>query len=63
VESRISSLESATEQTNRMIQDMMNMMQRFTKSEEKKEQSKLSEVTMTVDQYESNKPPRGEKEE
>jgi hypothetical protein len=63
VESRISSLESATEQTNRMIQDMMNMMQRFTKSEEKKEQSKLSEVTTTVDQYESNKPPRGEKEE
>jgi hypothetical protein len=46
-----------------MLQDMMIMMQNFTKSEERKGQSKLSEVTMMVDQYESNKPPCGEKEE
>jgi hypothetical protein len=55
VESRISSLESATEQTNRMIQDMMKMMQSFTKSEEKKgpseKQQQTKEVVTTTDQY------------
>jgi hypothetical protein len=33
VESRISSLESVAEQTNLMMQDMMRMMERFTKTE------------------------------
>jgi DNA uptake protein ComE-like DNA-binding protein len=55
VESRISSLESATEQTNRMIQDMMKMMQSFTKPEEKKgpseKQQQTKEVVTTTDQY------------
>jgi hypothetical protein len=63
VESRISSLESAAEQTNRMLHDMMKMMQSFTKLEKSKERKNQSEVTMTVDQYEFNKPPHGEKEE
>jgi DNA-directed RNA polymerase subunit L len=35
VESRISSLESIVEQTNKMIQDMMEMMEKFTKKKEK----------------------------
>jgi hypothetical protein len=59
VESRISSLESATEQTNRMIQDMMKMMQSFTKSEEKKgpseKQQQTKEVVTTTDQYNAKK--------
>ena len=63
VESCISLLESATEQTNRMIQDMMKMMQRFTKAEENKGQRQQNEVTMMVDQYESKKPSCGEEEE
>jgi hypothetical protein len=66
VESRISSLESATEQTNRMIQDMMKMMQSFTKLEEKKgpseKQQQIKEVVTTTDQYNA-KTLRGEGQE
>jgi hypothetical protein len=55
VESHISALELMTEQTNRMIQDMMIMMQSFTKLEEKNgpsgKQQQTKEVVMTTDQY------------
>ena len=64
VESRISSLESGVEQTNRMIQDMMKMMERFTKQEMKatSEREQATEVATKGDQY-NNKLPRGEAQE
>ena len=61
VESRISSLESVAEQTNKMLQDMMIMMEKFTKKEEKanKGREQANEVTTMMDQYKS-KSSRGE---
>jgi hypothetical protein len=54
-------LESAAEQTNRMMQDMMKMMEKFTKSQDNTSsgQQQSMEVTTTVEQYNSN-PSRGE---
>ena len=46
-----------------MIQDMMKMMQKFTKAEENKGQHQSNEVAMMVDQYESKQPSRGEEKE
>jgi uncharacterized spore protein YtfJ len=63
VESHISSLESVTEQTSGMIQDMMKMTQKFTKAEKNKGQRQSNEVAMTVDQYESKQPSHGEEKE
>jgi polyhydroxyalkanoate synthesis regulator protein len=64
VESRISLLESGVEQTNRMMQDMMKMMERFTKQEAQatSEGEQATEVAMTGDQY-NNKSPHGEAQE
>jgi DNA uptake protein ComE-like DNA-binding protein len=64
VESRISSLESVTEQNNQMLQDMMRMMERFTKKEEnaKAKRQQPTEVAAKMVQYASN-PSRGEEGE
>jgi hypothetical protein len=64
VESRISSLESGVEQTNRMMQDMMKMMERFTKQDVKatSEREQAMEVATTGDQ-DKNKSPRGKVQE
>ena len=63
VESHILSLELVTEQTSRMIQDMMKMMQKFMKAEENKGQCQSNEVAMMVYQYESKQPLHGEEKE
>jgi hypothetical protein len=63
VESRISSLESVAEQTNLMMQDMMRMMERFTKTEGPTEgQQQSKEVATMTDQY-KDKALRGEEQE
>jgi hypothetical protein len=53
VESRISSLESVAEQTNLMMQNMMKMFEKFTKTEEKRAEirQQTKEVVTTMDQY------------
>jgi hypothetical protein len=57
-------LESGMEQTHRMMQDMMQMMERFTKQEVKatSEREQATEVAMMGDQY-NNKSQRGEAQE
>jgi hypothetical protein len=63
VESRISSLESLTEQTNKTLQDMMKMMEKLTKKEENTKRGQLpKEVVMTTEQY-KDKSARGEEGE
>ena len=64
VVSRISSLESGVEQTNRMIQDMMKMMEKLTKKEVQatSEREQATEVATMGDQY-NNKSLCGEAQE
>jgi hypothetical protein len=64
VESRISSLESVAEQTNIMMQNMMKMFEKFTKTEEKRAEirQQTNEVVTTMDQY-NVKTSRGEEQE
>lgn len=56
VESRISTLESVAEQTNRMMQDMIKMMEKFSN------QQTNVEVATSADQYQGNSA-RGERAE
>jgi polyhydroxyalkanoate synthesis regulator protein len=64
VESRISSLESVAEQTNIMMQNMMKMFEKFTKTEEKRAETRqqTNEVVTMMDQYNA-KTSRGEEQE